>query len=131
MITVDCSDALQIKDKLLVYVADKLKVLPILKNEKFMLASIDDSHKIKKSSVVFAIREFLESKKLEKIVNVIEIEKEDIITVKPFEGKKIIEEEGKENKDKNVKQLFFECTHCGFMTQYESELKTHRLIHYI
>ena len=131
MITVDCSDALQIKDKLLIYVADKLKVLPILKNEKFMLASIEDSYEIEKSSVIFAIREFLESEKLEKIINVIEMEKENIINVKPFEGKKITEEEIKENWSKNSKQLFFECTHCGFITQYESELKTHRLIHYI
>ena len=29
------------------------------------------------------------------------------------------------------KELFFECTHCGFMTQYEVELRTHKLIHYI
>ena len=31
---------------------------------------------------------------------------------------------------KNTK-FFFECTHCGFMTKYEEELRTHRLIHYI
>ena len=37
MITVDCSDALAIKDKLLVYVADKLEALPILKSDKFIL----------------------------------------------------------------------------------------------
>ena len=29
------------------------------------------------------------------------------------------------------KNPFFECTHCGFMTMYEVDLKTHRLIHYI
>ena len=39
MITVDCSNALAIKDKLLVYVADKLEALPILKSGKFILDS--------------------------------------------------------------------------------------------
>jgi ribosomal protein L44E len=36
-----------------------------------------------------------------------------------------------ENISTKKKNIFFECTHCGFMTQYEVELKSHKLIHYI
>jgi len=43
MITVDFSDAKPIKDKLLIFVADRLGVMPILKSDKFILTSLDDS----------------------------------------------------------------------------------------
>ncbi len=62
MITVDCSKVQSIKTKLLVYVADRLGVLPILKSDKFVLTTIDDSQTVEKSSVLAAIEEFLESK---------------------------------------------------------------------
>ena len=65
MISVDCSYALSIKDQLLVYVADKLEVLPILKSDKFYLDSIDDK-KIDKTDVISAIEEFLDSVDLRK-----------------------------------------------------------------
>ena len=58
MITVDCSDALAIKNKLLVHVADKLKALPILKSDKFLLESLDETQSIDKLDVVSAIVEF-------------------------------------------------------------------------
>jgi len=127
MITVDCKNALAIRDKLLVHVADKLEALPILKSEKFILTPIDDSQNIDKSLVLSAITEYLES------VNLIEnfqiISKGDEIKIEPLEGKEMKEKIAKLGEKK--KELFFECTHCGFLTQYEVELKTHKLIHYI
>jgi len=127
MITVDCKNALAIKDKLLVHVADKLEALPILKSEKFILTPIDDSQNIDKSLVLSAITEFLESANLSENFQV--IPKGDDIIIEPFEGKEIKEKLAKIGEKK--KDLFFECTHCGFMTQYEVELRTHKLIHYI
>ena len=127
MITVDCSDALAIKDKLLVYVADKLEALPILKNEKFMLDALDDSQTIDKMNVISAIVEFLKSADLKDHFQIIPID--DNIKIEPLEGKGMKEKLEKISKPHS--NPFFECTHCGFMTMYEEELKTHRLIHYI
>ena len=127
MITIDCKNALAIKDKLLVHVADKLEVLPILKSKKILLTTIDDSQKIDKSLVISAITEFLESVNLNENFQI--IPKGNDIHIEPLEGKEMKEkltELGLRRKD-----LFFECTHCGFMTQYEVELRTHKLIHYI
>ena len=127
MITIDCKNALAIKDKLLVYVADKLKALPILKSEKFLLTPIDDSQSIDKSLVLSAITEFLESVNLSENFQI--IPKGDDIKIEPLEGKDMKEKLAKLEEQK--KELFFECTHCGFMTQYEVEWRTHKLIHYI
>ena len=127
MITVDCTNALRIKDKLLVYVADKLEALPILKNEKFMLDALDDSQTIDKMNVISAIEEFLESVNLKEKFQI--TPKEDNIKIEPLD-----EIDMKENLDKvsdTDRNPFFECTHCGFMTRYEEELRTHMLIHYI
>jgi len=127
MIIVDCSNALSIKDKLLVYVADKLEALPILKNEKFMLDSLDDSQTIDKMNVISAIEEFLESGDLKEKFQI--TPKKDNIKIESLDGTDM-----KENLDKvsdTDRNPFFECTHCGFMTRYEEELRTHRLIHYI
>ena len=127
MITVDCSNALAIKDKLLVYVADKLKVLPILKSDKFLLTPIDEFQDINKSNVLSAITEFLESVNLHENFQI--IPKGDNIIIKPLDGKEM--KKNLEKLQENKPKLFFECTHCGFMTKYETEMKTHRLIHYI
>ena len=127
MITIDCKNALAIRDKLLVYVADKLEALPILKSEKFILTPIDDSQNIDKSLVLSAITEFLKSVNLSENFQI--IPKGDDITIEPLEGKEMKEKLAKLGEKKN--ELFFECTHCGFMTQYEVELRTHKLIHYI
>ena len=119
MITVDCSHALAIKDKLLIHVADKLKALPILKYDKFLLDSFDDSM-IDKLDVISAIEEFLESANLRKNFQI--ISKVDDIKIKPLDGADM--------KDKLEKiaytdnNPFFECTHCGFMTIYGEELRT-------
>ena len=127
MITVDCTNALAIKDRLLVYVADKLEALPILKNEKFLLDALDDSQTIDKMNVISSIEEFLESVDLKENFQI--IPKGDDIKIQPLDGKDMKIKLEKLSKKK--KELFFECTHCGFMTQYEEELRTHRLIHYI
>jgi len=127
MITVDCSDALSIKDKLLVYVADKLDALPILKNENFLLDSLDDSQTVDKMNVISAIEEFLESVNLKEKFQI--TPKGNDIKIESLDGADM-----KGNSDKvsdTYRNPFFECTHCGFMTRYEEELRTHMLIHYI
>ena len=65
-----------------------------------------------------------ESKNLQEKVKVISKKNDNIIIIECLDRKKEIKEEQK-------KELFFECTYCGFMTQYEVELRTHKLIHYI
>ena len=126
MIRIDCKNALALKDKLLEYVADKLEVIPILKSEKFFLTTIDDS-KIDKPEVLLAIKEFLKSVELDEFFQV--IPKGDEITIKPLEGKDMKEKLAKLGQKR--KDVFFECTHCGFMTLYEVEWRNHKLIHYI
>ena len=111
----------------MVYVADKLEALPILKNEKFLLDALDDSQTIDKMNVISSIEEFLESVDLKENFQI--IPKGDDIKIQPLDGKDMKIKLEKLSKKK--KELFFECTHCGFMTQYEEELRTHRLIHYI
>ena len=127
MITVDCSDALAIKDKLLVYVADKLEALPILKSDKFILDSMDDTLVIDKIDAISAITEFLESADMKDDFQI--ISKDNDIKIEPLEGKEM--KEKLEKISKTYPHPFFECTHCGFMTRYEEELRIHRLIHYI
>ena len=127
MITVDCSNALAIKDKLLVYVADKLEALPILKSGKFILDSMDDTQTIDKLDVISTITEFLESANFKDHFQI--IPKDDDIKIEPLEDKEMKERLEKISKPNS--NSFFECTHCGFMTLYEEELRTHRLIHYI
>lgn len=127
MIVIDCKNALAIRDKLLIHVADKLEVLPIIKSEKFLLTPIDDSQNIDKSLVISAITEFLKSVNLKENFQI--IAKGDDIQIEPLKGKDMKEQLAK--LDNKKKELFFECTHCGFMTRYEVEWRTHKLIHYI
>ena len=87
MITVDCSEALAIKDRLLVYVADKLKALPILKSDGFILTQIDESQNTDKSHVLYAIAEFLESVNLSERFNA--IVRSGIIVVEQMDGKEM------------------------------------------
>lgn len=126
MIQVDCHNALAIKDKLIVYVADKLEAMPILKSDKFILESLDEKI-IDKIDVISAVEEFLESVDLKENFQL--IPKGDDIKIEPLDGADM--KEKLEKISDNEKNPFFECTHCGFMTRYEDELRTHRLIHYI
>lgn len=126
MISIDCKNALALKDKLLVHVADKLKVTPILKSDKFFLTPIDEDQ-IDRPQVVSAIKEFLKSVELDEFFQI--IPNGDDIKIEPLEGKDMKEKLAKLGQKK--KDVFFECTHCGFMTLYEVEWRTHKLIHYI
>lgn len=125
MISVDCSNALSIKDKLLASVADKLEALPILKYDKFFLDPIDKT--FDKLDVIAAIEEFLESIDMKKNFQV--VPKGDDIKIEPLDGPNMKEKLEKISDNEN--NPFFECTHCGFMTRYEEELRTHMLIHYL
>ena len=127
MITADCKNAMAIRDALLVFVADKLGVVPILKSEKFFLMPIEESQKLEKSQVLDAIDEFLKSHEIQENFQV--LPKGDSIKINTIPGKDIKDKLAKLGKNK--KDLFFECTHCGFMTQYEIEWRNHKLIHYI
>ena len=127
MISVDCSQALAIKDQILVHVADKLAVLPILKSEKFLLTPLDDAKKKEKSDVLSAISEYLESVNLKENFQI--IPKGDDIKLEPLGGKNMKEKLAK--IPNSNKEMFFECTHCGFMTRYETEWRSHKLVHYI
>ena len=127
MITVDCSRALAVKEQLLVHVADRLEALPILKSDKFILAPIDDHQEIDKESVLSVIREFLESLSLNESFHI--IPKGDKIVIEPLPDKGM--KEKLERIAEKKKELFFECTHCGFMTRYETEWKAHKVVHYL
>ena len=126
MIRIDCKNALALKDKLLEFVADKLEAVRILKSDQFYLTTMDDSE-IDKPEVLDAIKDFLKSVELDEFFQV--IPKGDDIKIEPLEGKDMKEKLAKLGQKK--KDVFFECTHCGFMTLYEVEWRTHKLIHYI
>lgn len=108
MITVDCSNALAIKNKLLVYVADNLEALPILKSDKFILDSMDDTLVIDKIDVISTIVEFLESTDLKEHFQI--ISKDNDIKIESLEGKEM--KEKLEKTSKTYPNPFFECTHC-------------------
>ena len=126
MIRIDCKNALALKDKLLEFVADKVEAVPILISDQFYLTTMDDSE-IDKPEVLDAIKDFLKSVELDEVFQV--IPKGDDIKIEPLEGKDMKEKLAKLGQKK--KDVFFECTHCGFMTLYEVEWRTHKLIHYI
>lgn len=113
MISVDCTKVLSIKDQLLVHVSDKLQALPIMKSNKFILTPIDEGKKIEKQDVLSAINDFLESSQLKENFQI--IPKGDEIKLEPYGGKDF--KEKLEKLSMADKIPFFECTHCGFMTQ--------------
>jgi len=125
MITVDCRDIESIKQELLVYVADNVGAIPALKLHEFVLSPIDDEP-ILHTEVVDAIKEFLDS--LGEIRNFAVIAQGDVIVVKSTTGK-VIEREV-QPVPKNVEGMFL-CTHCGYVTRYETEYLNHVKIHYI
>ena len=126
MISVDCAKAPALIDSLLVYVADKLMALPILKSEKFFLEPLDEKS-LDVEDVTSAIKEFLDSFDLKDDFQITSSENE--IKIILLDSHDVDEKLGKLCSRKN--DLFFECTHCGFLTRYEEELRTHRLIHYV
>ena len=122
MLTVDCKDILSIKNELLVYVADKVEAIPTLKQNQFTLSTLDDDEIVDVNSVISAIKEFLDS--INEGNNFAVISSNEKINVTSISGK-TIERETVEQPE------MFSCTHCGFVTQYQTELNVHMRIHYL
>jgi len=123
MLTIDCKDVLSIKNELLVYVADKVEAIPTLKHHQFTLSTLDDDEIIDATSVITAIKEYLDS--INEGNNFAVISKHETIIITSISGKII------ENDNPTQQSEMFSCTHCGFVTRYEVELNTHMRIHYI
>ncbi len=122
MITIDCKDVLSIKNELIIYVSDQAEAIPTLNHHQFSLSTFDDDEVIDTNRVITSIKEFLDS--IGEGHNFAVISKNEIIIIKSITGK-IIERDAVPQSD------MFSCTHCGFVTRYEVELKTHMLIHYL
>jgi len=122
MLTVDCKDILSVKNELLVYVADKVEAIPTLKQNQFTLSTFDDDEIIDLNSVISAIKEYLDS--INEGNNFAVISVNETISITSISGK-IIEREVVEQPG------MFSCTHCGFVTQYQTELNAHMRIHYL
>ncbi len=122
MLIVDCQDVEQIKNELVVYVADQVAAIPTLQIHQFTLSPIEDSDVVDKSAVISSIKEFLDSINEKK--NFAVISNGDIISIKSINGKII------EREQKPVNQMF-SCPHCGHVTPYEVEHQVHMKIHYI
>ncbi len=123
VITVDCSDIKPLQHDLLVHVADAVGALPVLKSGGFALSPIEDDKKLNPINIIGAITDFLESVDLSK----------DFETSSDGNSIMIISVSDKAltAKTQEPSELFFECTHCGYVTAYEEDLRTHGLIHYI
>ena len=122
MITIDCKDILSIKNELLVYVADKVAAIPTLKQHQFTLSALDDDEIVDITSVISAIKEYLDS--IDEGNNFAVISNNELISITSISGK-IIE------RDATPQSEMFSCTHCGFVTRYEVELNVHMRIHYL
>lgn len=123
MLTIDCRDILSVRNELLVYVADKVEAIPTLKNRQFTLSRLDDRDNIDTNAVILAIKEYLSS--IGEGNNFAVITNNNLINITSISGKTI-------EKDVNTSQDgMFSCTHCGFITQYQTELNVHMRIHYL
>lgn len=123
MITVNCREVEGIKSALAVYVSDKIGAIPALKSHEFMLASIDDQEKIDEDRVIKSIKNFLNSIGEEENFTVINMN--NAISVISINGK-VLESANNLSTDQ-----FFSCTHCGYITRYETVYKNHEKIHYL
>ena len=123
MITVNCREVEGIKSALAVYVSDQIGAIPALKSHEFMLASIDEHEKIDENIVVKSIKDFLSSIGEEK--NFAVLYKNKIISIVSINGKVL------ESTDNTSTDQFFSCTHCGYVTRYETVYKNHEKIHYL
>jgi len=123
MITVNCKEVEAIKSALAVYVSDQIEAIPALKSHEFMLAPIDDQEKIDESMVVKSIKNFLDSIGEEE--NFAVISKNNVVSIVSINGK-VLESTNNLSTDQ-----FFSCTHCGYITRYETVYKNHEKIHYL
>lgn len=123
MITVNCREVEGIKSALAVYVSDQIGAIPALKSHEFMLAPIDDQEKIDEGIVIKEIKNFLNSIGEEE--NFAVINTNNIISIISINGK-VLESANNPSTDQ-----FFSCTHCGYITRYETIYKNHEKIHYL
>jgi hypothetical protein len=123
VITVDCREVEGIKSALAVYVSDQIEAIPALKVHEFMLAPIDDEEKIDEIRVVKSIKDFLSSIGEEK--NFAILHKNNVISIVSINGKVL------ESTNNTSTDQFFSCTHCGYITRYETVYKNHEKIHYL
>ena len=123
MITVNCKEVEGIKSALAVYVSDQIEAIPALKSHEFMLAPIDDQEKIDETKVIKSIKNFLNSIGEEENFAVINMN--NMISIVSINGK-VLESANDISTDQ-----FFSCTHCGYITRYETVYKNHEKIHYL
>ena len=121
VLTIDCRDVVSIRNELLVYVSDQVAAIPTLKTNQFTLSAFDEDEGIDVNTVVIAIREFLDS--IGEGRNFTVLPGANIIHIKSVYGKTIDHETA-------PAQEMFSCTHCGFITRYQTELNIHMRIHY-
>lgn len=122
MLTIDCKDVLSIQNELVVYVADQVAAIPTLKNHQFTLSTLEDDEVIDTGTVISAIKEYLDS--IGEGFNFAVISNNDTINIKSVSGKTI-------ERETMSQPEMFSCTHCGFVTQYQTELNIHMRIHYL
>ena len=123
MLTIDCKDILSIKNDLLVFVADKVAAIPTLKHHQFTLSTLNDDEILDITSVISAIKEYLDS--INEGNNFAVISSNETISITSISGK------SREREDTVQQSDMFSCTHCGFVTRYEVELNVHMRIHYL
>lgn len=122
MLTIDCRDVKPILHELLVYVSDQVAAIPAVKNNEFILSSINDDEDIDKSLVISSIKEYLDSIGESRNFSIIPID--DVISIRSVTGKALEREAGPNGQ-------MFSCVHCGFVTRYEVEHQAHMKLHYI
>ena len=122
MITVDCRDVESILQELLIYVADQVAAVPIIKFHQFVLDSVNEDEPISNVDVITSIKEFLDS--IGEKSNFAVISNGDTIKIQSINGRQI-------ERTPKPNQQMFSCTQCGHITQYEVEHNNHVKIHYM
>ncbi len=123
MIDIDCRDIQPIMRDLLVYVSDQVGAIPTIKSHGFALESFEESS-VDSSLVIRSIKEYLASVDKDKKYAVTAQDKTIMIT--SISGEQMTSPE-KEPVDDGL----FSCTHCGYITRFETDLNAHRMIHYL
>ena len=122
MITVDCRDVESILRELLIYVADQVAAVPLIKFHQFVLDPVNEDEPINNVDVITSIKEFLDS--IGEKSNFAVISNGDTIKIQSINGRQI-------ERTPKPNQQMFSCTHCGHITQYEVEHNNHVKIHYM
>ena len=96
---------------------------PSEKTHGFALESFEDDN-MDSSLVIRSIREYLASVGEDKKYAVTAQNK--TVTVSSISG-----EQMKSTETKSTDLGLFSCTHCGYVTRFETDLNAHRMIHYL